>query len=215
MKRISQGILIVCCAAFFITCKQVEPQSDTGADYFPVAIGQTKVFSVDSITYAPFTGKKDSVRTYLKETITEETSDSNGFKIFRTERYISSDTSKGWSYTGDFFYYSNQYLINIVDGNITTTAFVIPVTKNRKWNINLYNQKEQVFASYNSVNSPFGIYPDCTEALINEDINDIEESVNKSIFARNKGLVCKIFSDIKFENSKRNGQYTITKLLER
>jgi len=196
-------------------CKKVETETDTGVMYFPLQIGTVNLFSVDSIVYNSLTNRKDSIRSYFKEVVVQETLDSHGFKLFKTDVYVSSDTSKSWRNSGYFYYKSNAYLVNRVFQNSTTTILVFPVTKNRKWDMNLYNQSDPLLVSYSSIKFAHETYTDCIEVFINEDINPIEESINKSIYARDKGLIYKISSNLKLDNLKKNGVKVITKRLNK
>ena len=56
-------------------------------------------------------------------------------------------------------------------------------------------------------------YTDCVEIFFKEDINIVEETIEKYVFAKNKGMVYKILSEITINDSKRNGYSLITNQL--
>ena len=120
------------------SCKESEPAKDSGFEYFPLKVGAVSLFSVDSTKYNLITNKKDSFRCFIKEIITEKKSDSLVDTKYRVECFISKDTSLGWSNYSYFFYEQSSYYINEVRGGKITTAFVFPVLKGRKWNINMF-----------------------------------------------------------------------------
>lgn len=168
------------------------------------------VFSVDSILYSDFTGKKDSVRFYIKEIIRNEKTDSTGYTTYLAELYLTYDTTKGWNYVSYYFYRKNEYHINLVKGNYTVTCFVFPVTKNRKWNMNTFNTNNPEYASYTWVATPWNSYLDCVQVFVKEDRNILEESVDKAVYSLNTGLVYKILSNIKINDGKKEGYMLIT-----
>ncbi|MFM9944788.1 MAG: hypothetical protein ACKVQB_06100 [Bacteroidia bacterium] len=204
----------LCLVIFSTTCKRVENQSDTGLGYFPLSVGMSKIFSVDSINYNVVANQKDSLRSYLKEVITTEKTDSSGYTIYKAEYYTSIDTNKGWKYSSYFFYKKNEYHINIDNSGPTVTCFVFPVAKGRRWNINAYNNLDAQNAYYSFVANPWMNYNDCVEVFVKEDINTVEEAIDKRVYCRKKGLVYKILSDVSVNNSKKNGHRIITKLIK-
>ena len=205
--------ILIFCSLFFIffSCKRTETAADTGTDYFPLKPGLVKIYSVDSVIYSSLTNKKDSARSWLKEIITYERADSNGYKIYHLECYKTRDTAKGWQFSSYYFYRKNEYHINLIKGGNTVTSFVFPVTKNRRWNKNLYNTDEPVFAWYSFVGAQWQEHKDCAEVFVKEDINIIEESVDKEVYARDTGLVYKIMTNIRKDGLKKDGLSVTTR----
>ena len=60
------------------------------------------------------------------------------------------------------------------------------------------------------------IYIDANHAyeFVKEDINIVEESIDKRVYSKNKGLVYKILSEVKINNDIKNGFKIITKRIE-
>ena len=56
-------------------------------------------------------------------------------------------------------------------------------------------------------------YTDCVEIFFKEDINIVEETIEKYVFAKNKGMVYKILSEITINDSKIYGYSLITNQL--
>lgn len=57
-------------------------------------------------------------------------------------------------------------------------------------------------------------YINCLEVFVKEDINIVEESIDKRVYSKNKGLVYKILSEVKINNDIKNGFKIITKRIE-
>ena len=201
----------LCLLFICFSCKRVETPADTGTDYFPLKHGLIKVYSVDSVIYSSLTNKKDSFRSWSKEIITDEQADSNGYIIYHVECYKTGDTAKGWQFSSYYFYKKNEYHVNLVKGAKTVTCFVFPVTKNRRWNKNLFNTDGPVFAWYSFVGASWRDHKDCAKVFVKEDINIIEESVDKEVYARDTGLVYKITTNIRKDGIKKDGYSVTTK----
>lgn len=214
MKRLNPSFCYFTILIFCITCKRTETKSDTGEAYFPLNSGKIKIFSVDSVNYNSITNKKDSIRYYVKEIITESNDDSSGYMSYKTEAYTAIDTTKGWLFSSYYFYKKNEYHVNLVKGGYIVTCFVFPVTKGRRWNMNIFNAFDPLHASYSFVAKPWMNFGDCVEVFVKEDINVIEESVDKRIYAREQGLVYQIFSNISIDNSKKNGYKIVKNLIK-
>lgn len=77
-----------------------------------------------------------------------------------------------------------------------------------------YNHKEPQNATYTLVSKPWMEYINCLEVFVKEDINIVEESIDKRVYSKNKGLVYKILSEVKINNDIKNGFKIITKRIE-
>lgn len=211
-------IFLTIALAFFIltSCKKnevVTNSSDLGVSYFPLSVGQVKIFSVDSIIYNSLSNTKDSVRSYIKEVITEMDKDSNGFTNYKVICYTTSDTAANWEYQSFYFYNMNNYLVSSAKGGIIKSLMIFPVSKGLSWDMNAYNMNGKKTVYYSYVGKPWMPYTDCVEIFFKEDINIVEETIEKYVFAKNKGMVYKILSEITINDSKRNGYSLITNQL--
>ncbi len=201
--------------AFFMlaSCKKNEVEtnsSDLGVSYFPLSVGQVKIYSVDSIIYNSLSNTKDSIRRYFKEIITEMDKDSSGFTNYKVMCYTTYDTTANWNYQSFYFYSKNNYLASSAKGGIITSLMIFPVSKGLSWNMNAFNMNDPKTAYYSFVGKPWMSYSDCVEVFVKEDINIVEETIEKYVFAKNKGLVFKIVSEITINDSKKDGHLIIT-----
>lgn len=203
-------IFLTIVLAFFMLagCKKNEVEtnsSDLGASYFPLSVGQVKIYSVDSIIYNSLSNTKDSIRSYIKEIITEMDKDSSGFTNYKVLCYTASDTTASWKYNSFYYYKKNNYLVSIAKGGILTSLMIFPISKGLSWDMNAYNMNGEKTALYSYVEKPWKTYSDCVEVFVKEDINIVEETIEKSIYAKNKGLVFKTISEVTINNSKKDG----------
>lgn len=202
----------------FSNCRKTEYEpvtTDVGQAYFPLKVGQINMFSIDSVKYNAVGNTKDSVRKFIKEIITSVEAHSSGDSTYRIELFSTKDTSKGWNYSSYYFYSTNKYHVNFVTGGGSiTTDLVFPISRGIRWNINSYNHKEPQNATYTLVSKPWMEYTNCLEVFVKEDINIVEESIDKRVYSKNMGLVYKILSEVKINNDIKNGFKIITKRIE-
>ena len=213
----SLTILFTFCL-LLINCKKTEYEpvtTDVGQAYFPLKVGQINKFAIDSVKYNAISSTKDSVRKYIKEIVTKVETDSSGDSTYRIDLYSTTDTSKEWAFSSYYFISKNKYHVNFVTGGgFITTDLIFPITKGISWNINSYNLIEPQNGTYTFVGKPWMEYTNCVEVFVKEDINIVEESIDKRVYGKNKGLVYKIVSEVKINNDIKNGFKIITKRIE-
>jgi hypothetical protein len=208
-------IMIACFFTSLLSCSESnEPAPDIGESYFPLVNGQEKIYTLDSVIYSAINNSKDSFRRYLKEKIVSVVSDSSGYSVFKVVTYITADTNLGWKYMGYHFCKKNKYHVLKTIGNTTQSVFVFPVVKNKEWNKNLYNALDPEYAYYSFTDKPFDNFTQCAEVFISNDVNIIEEKIDKAVYAKGFGLVYSIKRDVRINLSKKNGFGLITKLLK-
>ena len=71
--------------------------------------------------------------------------------------------------------------------------------------MNAFNTTNPEYATYSWVAIPWKDYLNCTQVFVKEDINVVEESVDKAVYSLNTGLVYKILSNIKINDGKKEG----------
>ncbi len=78
----------------------------------------------------------------------------------------------------------------------------------------MYSSLDPLMAYYSFVGKPFSGFQDCAEVFVKNDVNVIEESIDKEIYAKGLGLVYKIYSDVRISSGKKNGQRIVTRLIK-
>jgi len=193
------GLLLFSCEG------EKEPNVDLGYDYYKVSLGQINIYAVDTIYHSALLNNSDTVKCFIKEIISENILDSSGSRTYKVDAYLSYDTSKGWKWYDYYFYRTDTNSVRRIVGNTSSLIFVYPVVKNKKWNVNLFNNNSEEFAYFRKVNFKYESYLDCAEILFKEDINFIEERVLRDVYAKNIGLVFRYFSDVSINNSIKDG----------
>lgn len=185
--------------------EEKEPMKDLGYEYFRISLGQTNVYAVDSIYHSAIKGTSDTVKCFYREIITNRTMDSFGIATYKADAYLSYDTAKGWKWVDYYFYRVDTNSVQHKVGNTANLIFVYPVIKNKKWNINSFNSKPEEFAYFRKVDFSFAKYLHCTEVVLKEEVNFIEERVLTAVYARDIGLISRYYSDVTIDFSKKDG----------
>lgn len=71
---------------------------DLGYEYYPLAIGQSRTYAVDSIIYDPVrvTGRIDTLSSFIREDIVDTFYDNSGALVYRIERYYRKSETEDW-----------------------------------------------------------------------------------------------------------------------
>jgi len=138
------GVIIV-----FSSCgeNEIEKPDDSiyGYDYFPLEVGHTWEYQVDSVLI--FQGGTDNIfsTSYIQETITELIAEEGDEKTYRMERSYRNDLSEPWQL-------QDIWQISISDSKATRTEenlrfikMVFPATDGTKWDGNVFFDANKEF----------------------------------------------------------------------
>jgi hypothetical protein len=126
--------------ALFAACKSsneidnVAPAN--GLAYFPLVVGATKIYSLDSITFKPISGtniKKDTFNLSLKEVITDTFRDQIGVLAYRIERYKRSSDALPWNLVNVAKVSINNQNILRTDNNLTFVKCPLYMSEKQRW----------------------------------------------------------------------------------
>ncbi len=197
MKKLFYLLFI---SSLIISCKRNDSTTtvDTTYNYFPVDIGHTWIYDVDSIGYDDNTGTTviDSSNHYqYKETITENFIDAEGKPAQKLARYYRrSDTNDWVSANTSIWVVSRDNLrAEKVQENVRFVKLVFPLSANSLWDGNMFNNlgRNNYFVDYYDQPATVnGIYYDKTlKVRRDSSVNAIEEIRQFEIYARNIGLI--------------------------
>ena len=190
-----------------ISCQKNETEKSASTapnqfySYFPLKIGNTYIYRIDSEKYNPNAGKYDSSTSYLKEVIDSPFIDNTGETTFKVLRYWAKDTLKGWASIHTWTAKRNGQVAETWEENIRYVKMMFPVALSKSWNGNLYNNIDS-FREYNynyqEVNKSFampyyGVKYDSTTLVeeINWTDNVTETIIKKDRYAAGIGLICR------------------------
>ena len=106
--------------------------------YFPLEIGQTLIYQVDSINYFNGGAVVDSTRSYVREEIAERFEDVEGEEFYRLERSVRSNLDDPWQISDVWLVSRDDDGAYRTEENLRFIKLVFPLTENRTWDHNAF-----------------------------------------------------------------------------
>lgn len=113
---------------------------DHGYDYFPLEVGRSWIYQVDSITYDPALNGTavDSIRTFVREVIVDTLTGNDGGLLFRAERYERLSDSLPWEIRKVFTLSRDEQRAFRTEDNLRFVKLVFPPQQGRRWEGNAF-----------------------------------------------------------------------------
>lgn len=203
MKKV--GLLLVLLSGLFYGCKETVEINDqtTGKTYYPIAVGDYRIYNVTAIRYLADT-ISDSAVFQLRERVDTLYSNLAGeptYKIIRSRRLTENDT---WQDDSVLTVTVSNNQVRQHGNNLDLVKMVFPVKENKTWDPNAFNTLEPGSAFYQQVNQPFTAngktYDHTTTVSVNDFVSVINKDVRKEVYAENIGLVYRNYEIIDFCN---------------
>lgn len=176
-------------------------------DYYPLQIGQTTTFQVDSIFYDGFTKTSDTFSFLVRNTIVDTITDLLDRKAFLFLR--ESDNGDGWKVDRQFTVVKEAENLEEIDLDVRTVRMRFPVQQYQRWDGNLYNIMDKETYRYTSIDEPEEVldttFDKCAVVLENNRENVIEDYLWQSTYAREIGLIERYQRSIERKNTQ--GEY--------
>lgn len=139
-------LCIICLIYGFFACqKQVveEPNTDFGYEYFPLEIGQSKTFQLDSIIFDPIVGgiSVDTFSWLLREEIVDTLRDGTGtlnYVVERSQRRLEDDD---WKINGVWTMSMTETQAIRTEDNLRFIKMNFPLRENADWDANIFVDK--------------------------------------------------------------------------
>lgn len=111
-----------------------------GYDYYPLAVGRSWTYEVDSILYREGRGEvvADSTRTLVREVVTDSLPDNTGQVLYTIERYERRRTEDPWTIRAVWTASRSGQQAFRTEDNLRFIKLVFPVRAGREWNGNAY-----------------------------------------------------------------------------
>ncbi len=198
--------LILATAAFCLllaSCKKDDPVTiDAGYDYFPVNIGHTLIYDVDSIVYDDFfvPTKIDTFRFQIKEVVESQFTDNTGKPAYRIERFRRTSDTLSWSIVNVWVAARTSTTAERVENNTRYLKLVFAAREGREWNGNTFNNMDEQLYEYTAVDAPYAIagfsFDSTLTVLQNEELNIVQDEFEQEVYAKHIGLVRKDFRNL-------------------
>ena len=151
-------LLFILAFAFFLACNKREVEDtrieDFGYDYFPLEVGRSWEYEVDSIIYDPAVGGTavDSFRTFIREVVADTLLDNTGEALYRVERYYRRNDTLPWQAERVLTLSRDEQRATRVEDNLRFTKLVFPVRAGKFWDGNaFFDELRFVFVAGESV----------------------------------------------------------------
>jgi hypothetical protein len=198
-KNISVGLfssILIVGILFYNSCqKETLPPVDLFHEYFPLVVGKSIVYEIDSIVYDDFTGTIDTFNYFVKELVESEFIDADEAPSYRLERFIRYDEEQDWSIKNIWKARIQTANALKTEENITYIKLIFPPENNRTWDGNAYNVMSSQNYRYTNIHSPYTINNlvlDSTITVIQKELETIiSEDYQIEVFAKHIGLVYK------------------------
>jgi len=211
MKKIYFFIIIVIGTFFLYSCgseKDPYQSSDDSSEYFPLEVGNTWIYSVDSIVYDYKGTVIDTIHNEVQEKITNFYTDNEGVKSFIIER--SNKKGNNWIVSNIWSANLDKTQATRTEDNLRFIKMVFPIYKNKSWDGNAYidtqnqiviiaGESIKMFEQWSyryldvSINETVGnnTYDDILVVQQVDNENSIQKRYSIEKYARNIGLVYK------------------------
>ncbi|SHJ22187.1 hypothetical protein SAMN02745146_2525 [Hymenobacter daecheongensis DSM 21074] len=139
-------------------CKtETEPGPEAGTDYYPLALGDYRIFSVVDSVWVNY--QRQPVSTYqFRERIAEQFTDASGqpaYRLVRSRRTLPTDP---WRDDSVMVISGTASTVQLTRNNRRTVELVFPIRAGRSWNRDAFNGRDLPEAQsrrYLRVNEPF------------------------------------------------------------
>lgn len=198
------------------SCNKFEsqPAVEMGFNYFPLKIGATISYNVDSTAYNDFNNSTTNYSFKIKDSTAQRYFAANGDTTYRIERYKKIGNGN-WAFQKTIARRIVQNRAEEVLDNMTFVRLIFPINIERTWNGNAYNTLEPWLHEITELDAPFTtgnkILQETLTVNQNYENNLIREDIYQETYAKNIGMVDKqvraIDKDISTGRIKRGYVY--------
>ncbi|MBO2012601.1 hypothetical protein [Hymenobacter negativus] len=143
----SLAVVAVTLAAVTTGCKNdTEAIPETGADYYPVAVGRFWTYAVTDTVWGQSAYNGQVTRggvvvtnTQKRETITETFTDAAGNTAYRMVRAKRDNAAAAWRDDSVFVVTATPQFVSISRSNVRTLEAVFAMKEGGKWHVNAFN----------------------------------------------------------------------------
>lgn len=196
MRRIFTTILLLVFIGSMTSCRKnrLDPYSGgEGPQYFPVKLGSSWIYQVDSIHYdKKFSNRNDTFAYQVRHVIESEFVDNEGKINQSFTRYISSDT-QNWKVNGSFSVSISPENVVRNFENKKEIILKFPIQEFDFWDGNSLNLMPLQEFEYSSVYTSMGVNGqvfDSTCTVLHENVlNRVQTFFEENSYAKHVGLI--------------------------
>jgi hypothetical protein len=207
-----RSLFIILFFVIAFSCKKdnsVSEKVDLGYDYFPVKIGQSLIYDVDSIAYLQPSGDTIIKKFRIKESIETVYKDNQNRDTYKLVRY-KKNYQQGISYDQLDWILQDVWSINVSsttaevnEENQRFIKLVFPVEKNSSWNGNAQNNLGEWKYKFTEVHQPLSLnglqYDSTLTVTQKKESTAIFYKNYTEQYAKGVGMIYKEVSDYTFK----------------
>jgi len=179
----------------------IEPDpSSIGIDHFPLAIGDFRVYQMETVKFT-FSGDADTSVFQLKEAVVDSFENQEGGITFVLNRFSRDSSLDPWILDSAWSARKNNFQAILVENNEPFVKLTFPAQEDKLWNGNTLNSRgedvyimEDVFQEF-TLDSPDSLDDlfDNTITVVQSDFDDkiTRTDLRKEVYALNIGLIYK------------------------
>jgi hypothetical protein len=118
---------------FFGSCEKDAGQADLEYEYYPIAIGHSVTYKVDSIIIDSEAGRYDTAQYFIKEKIVEHFKDEEGRPSYRIKRFKKRSENAPWKVERVWYATRTATELQLVEDNLRFIKLVFPPEENKTW----------------------------------------------------------------------------------
>lgn len=173
-----------------------------GFDFFPLQVGDFRVFEVEEITKTILFGY-DTTRFQLKESLVDSFPGQGGDVIYLLHRSKRLSANDAWDLDSVWTTRRNQSQAVTVENNVPYIKMVFPIDENKIWDGNKLNsvdndayEMRNLFASFDT---GLEVFEETLTVIQNEKLDSIDIlDFRKEVYGLNIGLIYKSSSYLEF-----------------
>lgn len=190
-------VLILFSTFLYTGCKDKEEVFDPGYDYYPVSVGDYKVYNAQSVDFSPSDTIVENFE--IKESVAEIFT-INGETRYRLERYFRPNSSVAWPATPDSIWsvaVSKSKVVK-VENNVRFVKLIFPIENGRTWNGNVENDWGADEYILKDLGKPFTLSSQTFENTVsvvqspNDSSNYINKDFRMEVFSKGCGMIYKV-----------------------
>ena len=170
----------------------MEEPTTFGSDFYPLNVGNTWVYGIDSTAFIEFDNSVEHYSFYRKEVIVDEFKTESGNQRFTLDVFYRTD-STDWSYHHSIVTYKTEYRAVRSTDNREIMHLLFPVKNRVSWDGNTLNNNGQDRYRYMNTEKPLSTladsFPNTVFVQQELDTGVIYRDMRWELYAEGVGLV--------------------------
>jgi len=199
-------LILLILVGIFQSCKKDKNESiKMHYEYFGLLQGRFVTYNVTEIYHdIDAAVQHDTINYQLKTWIGQEYIDNDGRTAREFVRFKRDSTNGIWLQSDLWTAIIENYKAELVEENQRLIKLVYAPILNKKWNMNTFNQNDELECEYTSVHQPYflnSVQYDSTLTVDQESYYTLVDCKRKfEVYSKNVGLIYKYYKDLRINN---------------